>query len=106
MLPASADIHITPNGLYMYTTNRGELNNIGMYSIDQKSGILRLLGHQPTHGKTPRNFVIDPSGKFVLVANQDSGNIVTFRIDQASGKLIETGLETSVPHPVCLKFLE
>ena len=106
MQPASADIHITPNGLYLYTTNRGELNNIGMYSIDQKSGTLRLLGHQPTHGKTPRNFVIDPSGKFVLVANQNSSNIVTFRIDQASGKLIETGLETSVPHPVCLKFLE
>jgi 6-phosphogluconolactonase len=104
--PASADIHITPNGLYLYATNRANVNNIGMYSIDQKSGMLRLLGHVPTHGKTPRNFVIDPSGKFVLVANQNSNNIITFRIDQSSGKLIETGIETSVPHPGCLKFWE
>lgn len=104
--PGSADVHITPNGKYLYATNRGEISNIAMFAIDQESGKLRLLGHQSVKGKTPRNFVIDSSGTFVLVANQNSSNVVTFRIDQATGILKETGIETEIPNPVCLKFLE
>ena len=102
--PGSADIHITPSGKFLYASNRGEINNIAMYSIDQENANLRLIGHQPVKGLTPRNFVIDPSGKFLLVANQDSDNIVTFKIDSNTGKLIDTGIETKVPAPMCLKF--
>jgi 6-phosphogluconolactonase len=101
-----ADIHITPSGKYLYASNRAEVNSIAMYSIDQKSGELKLIGHQTVLGKTPRNFVIDPTGTFLLVANQDSNNVVTFRIDASSGKLIETGLQVEIPKPVCLKFYE
>jgi 6-phosphogluconolactonase len=104
--PGSADIHITPNGKYLYATNRGDINNIAMFVIDQKNGNLRLLGHQSTKGKTPRNFVIDPSGTFLLVANQNTSNVVTFRIDSNTGLLKETGIETNIPSPMCLKFLE
>jgi 6-phosphogluconolactonase len=103
---ACADIHLTPSGSFLYASNRGNLNNLAMFSVDRQTGKLTLIGHQGVHGKTPRNFVIDPTGKFLLVANQDSGNVVTFRIDPSSGKLIDTGLETSIPTPVCLKFLE
>jgi 6-phosphogluconolactonase len=100
-----ADIHITASGKFLYASNRGEVNNLAMYQVDQQSGKLTLIGHQPVKGKTPRYFVIDPSGKFLLVANQDTGNVVTFKIDQETGKLEDTGIECSIPSPVCLKFL-
>ncbi len=82
-----------------------EVNNLAMYRVDQQTGKLTLIGHQPVKGKTPRNFIIDPTGTFLLVANQDTGNVVTFRIDQETGKLEDTGIECSIPSPVCLKFL-
>jgi 6-phosphogluconolactonase len=102
---ACADIHISPSGKYLYASNRGNINNIAMYEIGTETGQLTLIGHQPVKGKTPRNFIIDPTGTYLLVANQNSDNIVTFRIDQANGTLIETGFEVTVPAPVCLKFL-
>jgi 6-phosphogluconolactonase len=101
-----ADIHITATGKYLYASNRAELNNIAIYSVHPTSGELALIGHQQVKGRTPRSFVIDPSGNFLLVANQDSDNIITYRIDKDTGRLIDTGFETTVPTPVCLKFLE
>ncbi|NJK96018.1 MAG: lactonase family protein, partial [Bacteroidales bacterium] len=98
-----ADIHITPSGKYLYATNRGEINTIAMYSIGE-DGKLTLLGHQPVKGRTPRSFAIDPTGSFLLVANQDSDNVVTFKIDPKTGKLIDTGIESKIPTPVCIKF--
>jgi 6-phosphogluconolactonase len=104
--PGSGDIHISPDGKYLYATNRGDINDIVMFTIDQQSGQLKLLGHQPTKGIKPRNFVIDPSGKFLLVANQNSGNVVIFCIDPDTGVLKDSGMETSIPGPMCLKFME
>ncbi len=103
--PGSADIHITPNGRFLYATNRGNVNNIAAFSIDENTGELRLIDFYPCGGKTPRNFIIDPSGKYLLVANQDSNNIVIFQISE-KGQLINTGISITVPMPVCLKFLE
>ena len=100
-----ADIHLTPSGKFLYASNRGNVNNLAIYQVDPQTGILTLIGHQPVKGKTPRSFIIDPTGKFLLVANQDTGNVVTFRIDQETGKLEDTGIETIIPFPVCLKFL-
>jgi 6-phosphogluconolactonase len=56
-------------------------------------------------GKKPRNFMIDPTGNFVLVANQDSDNITIFKRDMKTGMLAPTGKEISVPNPVCLKMI-
>lgn len=100
-----ADIQITPSGKFLYASNRGTYNTIAMYAIDDVSGELTWLGSQHVKGKTPRSFVIDPTGQFLLVANQDSDNIVTFRIHPESGKLMDTGVESNVPTPVCLKFM-
>jgi 6-phosphogluconolactonase len=77
-----------------------------MFSISQDSGKLSLIGNQSSKISNPRSFIIDPSGKFLLVANQDANNIVTFKIDTSTGKLTETGIQTNVSSPVCLKFLE
>ncbi len=102
---ASADIHIRPDGKFLYATNRGTSNTIATFEI-KKDGRLATKQIIPVKGKHPRNFVIDPGGHFLLVANQDSDNIVIFSIDQASGLLKATGHEISIPNPVCLKFLE
>ena len=99
-----ADIHISPSGKFLYSSNRGQNNSIAMYSINESSGELTLIGHQSSKGKIPRNFAIDPSGTFLVVANQDSNNIAVFRIDSTTGKLIDLNQEISIPMPVCIKF--
>ena len=76
-----ADIHVSPDGNYLYGSNRGH-NSIVIFKIDQISGKLTLVDHQSVKGEWPRNFMIDPTGKFLLVANQHSNNIVVFKIDQ------------------------
>ncbi len=76
-----------------------------MFAIDEASGRLTSLGHESTRGRTPRNFAIDPSGTCLLAANQDTHTIVTFHIDQQSGRLHPTGHQTHVPSPVCIKLL-
>jgi 6-phosphogluconolactonase len=63
------------------------------------------VDHFPTQGKAPRNFEIDPTGKFLFVGNQESNNIVVFRIDPNSGRLTPTGQTLHVPSPVSLKFM-
>jgi len=100
---SSADIHITPDGRFLYASNRGE-NTIAIFSINKKDGKLSLIGHQSTLGNTPRNFAIDPSGNFLLVANQLSNNIVVFRINKETGTLAKTLNEVVVPNPSCLKM--
>ncbi|MCK7556071.1 lactonase family protein [Chitinophaga sedimenti] len=96
----SADIHISPDGKYLYMTNRGDLNNIAIFKIDH--GKLSLVGHESTQGKGPRNFMITPDGGLLLVANQQTNNIVVFRRDKHTGKLSDAGQTISVPAPVCV----
>ncbi|HVT86253.1 MAG TPA: lactonase family protein [Chitinophagaceae bacterium] len=104
--PGSADIHISPDGKFLYASNRGDANTIAIYSIDAITGLLHLKGFQPVLGRYPRNFIIVPSGKFLLVANRDTDNIVIFRINRQTGMLAPTGMQIHVPDPVCLKLLK
>ena len=98
-----ADIHLSPDGRFVYCSNRGH-DSIAIFRIDPRNGALTALGHESTRGLTPRNFAIDPTGTFLLVANQKSDNIVVFRLDQTTGRLSATGQMAQVPAPVCLKF--
>ena len=63
------------------------------------------MENQSTRGKTPRNFGIDPTGKYLIAANQDSDTLAVFRIDSKTGKLEAIGDTISAPKPVCVKFL-
>ena len=72
---------------------------------DAKTGNLEYLEHTSTQGKTPRNFAIDPTGKLVLAANQESDSAVVFQIDQQSGQLKPSGEVLKVPVPVCVLFV-
>jgi 6-phosphogluconolactonase len=98
----TADIHVSPDGRFLYGSNRGH-DSIVSFQIDPSTGKLNFIEHTSTQGKTPRNFAIDPSGRLLLVANQNSDSIVTFHIDPSSGKLTPTGHVADVPTPVCLK---
>ncbi|HMH21264.1 MAG TPA: lactonase family protein [Puia sp.] len=100
----SADIHISPNNKFLYVSNRGDANNIAIFAIDQVSGKLTAKGFQSVLGNTPRNFIIDPTGRWLLVANQRSNNIVIFRIDPKTGLLKPLKKQVTIPSPVCLKM--
>lgn len=99
-----ADVHVHPSGKFLYGSNRGH-NSIVIYSIDDKTGKLTLIGHESTRGNWPRNFGIDPTGQFLLVGNQNSNSIATFKIDEQTGKLSPYGDLLEIPAPVCLKFI-
>lgn len=103
--PASGAIKVHPSGKFLYASNRGEVNDIAVFSIGS-DGTLTAVGRQSTFGNAPRDFEIDPSGTFMLAANQNTNTVVTFRINQQTGMLEETGLLSEIPTPVCLKFLE
>lgn len=98
-----ADIHLTPDGRFLYTSNRGH-DSIAGFAVNARTGALRALGHTPTEGSTPRNFVIEPTGRFLLAANQKSDTVVTFRLDRRTGALRPAGHTAGVPSPVCLKL--
>jgi 6-phosphogluconolactonase len=100
----SADIHVSPDGKFLYASNRGDANNIAVFAIDGANGKLTWKGVVSTGGKTPRNFTLDPSGHWLLAANQDGSNVVIFKIDPQTGMPAPTGKQLSVPAPVCLKM--
>ena len=120
----AADIHLTPDGKFLYVSNRDLPNNgtdsIAIFSVDQKSGELKKIGgkllhilkqktffsgHEPAGGAVPRRFTILNSGVNMLVGNQDTGNIVSFQIDRNSGKLTKSG-DFKCPAPVCLNIVD
>lgn len=102
----SADIHLSADGKFLYASNRGDANNIAIFSVNERDGLLTNIGFQPVLGKAPRNFSIDPSGKFLLVANQDSDEIVVFNRDVNTGLLTESDKRILIPRPVCLKWVK
>lgn len=97
-----ADIHISNDGRFLYGSNRGH-NSIAIFEINQESGALKKIGFESVKGDWPRNFALSPDNEFLLVANQRSENIVSFKRDELTGLLtfIE---EISVPSPVCILF--
>jgi len=99
----AADIHVSPDGKFLYTSNRGESNMLTIFSINS-DGKLTLVGFQSTMGKTPRNFNFDPSGNFLLVANQNSNNVVIFKRNKQTGLLTALEKQIEVPNPVCVKW--
>lgn len=102
----SAEVEVSGDGKFLYASNRGEENTITIFSINSVTGKLKLVGYQPVFGKAPRNFIIDPTGNYLLVANQDSNNIVIFKRDKVSGLLKETGEQVHIPKPVCLQMIK
>ena len=100
----SSDVHVSPDGKFLYATNRGKENNIAIFSIE-KDGILKIKSYQPVYGSHPRVFAIDHSGKFLIVGNVSTNNVIVFKRNVKTGLLKKMG-EVSVTHPSSIQIKE
>lgn len=101
----AAAIHLSPDGRFLYASNRGDANEIVIFAVDAASGRLSLVGRQSSLGRTPREFLIDPSGKWLIVGNQDSDTFYVFGRDIATGKLDANPRKVAVGRPVDFKLV-
>jgi len=99
-----ADIHVSSDGKFLYASNRGH-NSIAVFKVLKNSGLLKPVGHHSTMGDWPRNFSLSPDEEFLVVANQKSGYIVSFKRDKNTGELGYIH-KLEAPEPVCIKFLD
>ena len=101
----SGDIHLSPDGKYLYASNRLKADGVAIFKVDETNGTLTKVGYQLT-GIHPRNFIITPNGKYLLVACRDTNVIQIFERDQATGLLTDIHGDIKVDKPVCLKFVD
>ncbi len=99
----SAAIKITPNGKFLYASNRGDHNNIAIYSVTP-DGKLIMVSHQSSLGNVPRDIEISPNGTHLIAANQNSNNLVSFTINQETGLLQKPMVLKKLPTPVSIAF--
>lgn len=100
-----ADIHVSADGKFLYASTRSTLNEIAIYSVNQKTGMLSLISRQPSLGRSSRTFEIDPSGNWLLSTGQASNEIIVFKRDQETGKLSPTGEKLQIDKPSMVKFV-
>ncbi|KUZ87220.1 3-carboxymuconate cyclase [Burkholderia ubonensis] len=100
-----ATIHLSPDGRFLYASNRGDANEIVIYAVNPADGRLKTVGRQSSLGRTPREFLIDPTGKWLIVGNQDSDTFYVFRRDAETGKLDANPRKVAVGKPVDFKLV-
>jgi 6-phosphogluconolactonase len=101
----AADVHVSRDGRFLYGTNRGDANKILIYSI-AKGGTLTYIGSHDSLGDAPRDLVFDPSDNFIIVAHQNSGDVVVLKRDQKTGMLSPTGKKVVISRATCVLFAE
>ncbi|MGE3911980.1 MAG: lactonase family protein [Chloroflexota bacterium] len=103
----TAQVIVHPNGKFVYGSNRGSgtaSDDIVIFAIDRATGRMTLAGHAQTLGQVARNFNIEPSGKYLVCAHQDSDNVVVFTINGETGALTPTGEQVTFTNAVCTIF--
>ena len=100
----SADIHLSPDGHYLYTSHRLKNDGIAIYKVNKATGMLVKKGYQQT-ARHPRNFAITPNGRFLLVASRDNNCIEIYRRNLRTGLLENTRRDIILPKPVCIRFV-
>ena len=99
-----ADIHLSPDGKFLYSSNRLKADGISIFKVNPANGLLTKVGYQLT-GTHPRNFCITPNGKYLLCACRDSNLIQVYRINGESGMLSDIHQDIILKKPVCVKTL-
>ncbi|WP_338485092.1 lactonase family protein [Pseudomonas trivialis] len=102
---AGAALHASSDGKFLYVSNRGTANQLLVFSIDPATAHLKQIQKRSVEGDHPREFSLDPSGKFVLIANQKSNEIVVIERDPKTGLLGKTVQKLPIDAPSDLKFL-
>ena len=97
-----ADLKITPDGRFLYATNRGH-DSLAAFRLDE-AGRLTLIGIEPSLGKGPQNLAITPDGRLLLCANLPGDNVAVFWIDSQTGRLRAAGPPIALPRPSCLRI--
>jgi len=100
----TADLKITPDGRFLYGTNRGH-DSIAIFRIAD-DGHLSLVTIEPSLGKGPQNLLITPDGRWLLCANMPGDNVAVFAIDASTGRLKSTGVPIAIPMPSCIRWVE
>lgn len=101
----SADIHLSPDGKYLYASNRLKGDGIAIFAVNPENGTLAKVAYQLT-GIHPRHFNITPNGKYLLAACRDSNVIQVYQRDPITGLLTDTHQDILVDKPVCVQFVE
>lgn len=102
----AAEVRFSPDGGYLYASNRGEANTITVFSVNPEDGRLTEIQHISSQGQAPRNFDITPDGKYLLCGNQNSDEIIVFERNQGDGKITPTQISVSINKPVYFYFLD
>jgi 6-phosphogluconolactonase len=97
------DTVIAKDGRFVYFANRGT-DFLYSFKCDPATGALTPMERTSTGGKTPRNFSLDPTERWMLVADQNSSNLAVFARDPATGKLANEGKKVDCPTPMCILF--
>jgi 6-phosphogluconolactonase len=97
---STAHVLVTPSGKFVYGSNRGN-DSIVIYAVNAQTGKLTLVGHETGGGeiKIPRDFTLDPSGKYLLAASQKTGIVTIFRCDAEKGTLEKLSTVRVPPGP-------
>ncbi|WP_448645437.1 lactonase family protein [Pseudomonas mediterranea] len=103
---AAAALHASKDGRLLYVSNRGTSNEVLVFAIDPVAGTLKELQRRSVEGDHPREFSLDPSGKFLLVANQKSNQIVVFERDPKTGLLGKSVQKLPMDAPSDVKFIQ
>ncbi|TWC10596.1 MULTISPECIES: lactonase family protein [unclassified Pseudomonas] len=103
---AAAALHASKDGRFLYVSNRGTSNEVLVFAIDPVAGTLKELQRHSVEGDHPREFSLDPSGKFLLVANQKSNQIVVFARDPKTGLLGKSVQKLPMDAPSDMKFIQ
>ncbi|RQH08650.1 lactonase family protein [Paraburkholderia dinghuensis] len=101
----AAALHLSPDGRFLYASNRGDANDITIFAVDQAGGKLSRVGRQSSLGKTPREFSIDPTGRWLIVGNQNSDTAYVFRRDPQTGLLGPDPKRLDIGAPVDFRFV-
>jgi 6-phosphogluconolactonase len=99
-----ADIHLSADGKFLYASTRNKLNTISIYSVDQKSGKIKFLSQVPLLGTSSRTFTIDPTGNYLVVTSQGTGEVIFFKRDKKTGLITPTGEKLTLEKPGIVRF--
>jgi 6-phosphogluconolactonase len=103
-LNKSAEVVVARTGNFVYGSNRGD-DSIVVHAFDPSTGQLTFVQRMGDGIKVPRNYAIDPSGRWLVCGNLDADTATVYGIDAQSGRLSLVG-SVSVPEPLCVRFLQ